>query len=68
MKLQLLIASVLLLASCAPWRPLGSYEPQKERNYDRDLYECERDATLAGPSDKQHVFDECMQARGYKQK
>ena len=68
MKLQLLIAGMLLLASCAPWHPLGSYEPQKDRNYDRDLYECERDATFAGPSDKQHVFDECMQARGYKQK
>ena len=46
---------------------IGSYEPQSQRNYNRDLYECEWEATFAG-DDKQKVFDNCMKARGYKEK
>jgi hypothetical protein len=54
---------------CSAWHPLGSYEPQSQRNYNRDLYECERDATLAGGDhNKQQLFDNCMKARGYKKK
>jgi hypothetical protein len=70
MKFRLLIATTMFLASCAPpWQPLGSYEPQSQRNYNRDLYECERDATLAGGDDsKRRRFDDCMKARGYKPK
>jgi hypothetical protein len=47
-----------------PGNPLGSYEPQSQRNYNRDLYECEREA-FAGGDNKQQVFDNCMKARGY---
>jgi len=69
MKFRLLIVAVVFLASCAPWQPLGSsYEPKAASDYNRDLYECERGATLAGAGDKQRVFDDCMKARGYRQK
>jgi hypothetical protein len=62
-----LFAAVMFLASCAPWLPLGSYEPQSQRDYNRDLYECEREATFAD-GDKKEIFDSCMKARGYKRK
>jgi hypothetical protein len=66
MKFRLLMATTMFLGSCAPpWHPLRSYEPQSQRNYNRDLYECERDATLARGDNKQQVFDSCMKARGY---
>jgi hypothetical protein len=69
MKFRSLILATIFLASCAPWHPLGSYEPQSQRNYNRDLYECERDATIAiGDDNKQQRFDNCMKARGYKPK
>jgi hypothetical protein len=61
----LLVVATMFLASCATWQPLGSYEPQSQRDYDRDLYECEREATFAGRDTKQQVFDNCMKARGY---
>jgi hypothetical protein len=56
----------MFLASCATWQPLGSYEPQSQRNYNRDLYECE--ATFAAGDNKEQVFDNCMKTRRYKQK
>jgi hypothetical protein len=62
------LAGAMFLSSCVTWQPLGSYEPQTDRNYNRDLYECEREATFAGRDNKQKVFDNCMKARGYKQK
>ncbi len=69
MNFRLLIGAVVFLASCAPWQPLGSsYDLKSEGDYDRDLYECEREATLAGAGDKQRVFDDCMNAKGYKRK
>ena len=34
----------------------------------RDLYGFEREATFAGAGNKQRVFDNCMKARGYKEK
>lgn len=69
MRFRLLIIAAVFLASCAPWQPLGSsYAPKSGRDYDRDLYECERQATLAGTENKQQAFDACMKARGYKKK
>jgi len=66
MKFRLLVVAMMLLASCAPpWHPLGSYEPQSQRDHNRDLYECEREATFAGGDNKQQVFDSCMKAKGY---
>jgi hypothetical protein len=67
MKLRLVVA-VLFLTGCVGWQPLGSYEPQSQRDYNRDLYECEREATFAGRDHRQQVFDDCMKARGYKKK
>jgi hypothetical protein len=47
-------------------QPPGSNEPKSQSNIrDRDLYECEREATFAGAGNKQQVFDNCMKARGY---
>jgi hypothetical protein len=68
MKLRLLVVTTMFLASCASWQPTGSYKPQSQRNYNRDLYECEREATFAGGDNKQQVFDKCMKARGYNQR
>jgi hypothetical protein len=56
----------MFLGSCTVWQPLGSYQPQSQRDYDRDLYECEREAAFAGAGDKRRVFDNCMKDRGYK--
>jgi hypothetical protein len=61
----LLVVAVMFLASCTTWQPLGSYEPQSQRDYNRDLYKCEREATFARGDNKQQVFDSCMKARGY---
>jgi hypothetical protein len=61
----LLVVAAMFLASCATWQPLRSYEPQSQRDYNRDLYECEREATFAGGDNKHQVFDNCMKARGY---
>jgi hypothetical protein len=41
-----LLFGLMFLANCATWQPLNSYEPQSQRNYNPDLYECEREATL----------------------
>jgi hypothetical protein len=38
---------------------------QSQRNYNRDMYECEREAIFAGRDNKQQVFDSCMKTRGY---
>jgi|GEM_PF-1054263 len=64
-SVSLLVVVVIFLSSCATWHPLGSYEPQSQRDYNRDLYECEREATFAGGDNKQQVFNSCMKARGY---
>ena len=61
----LLVVAVMFLSSCATWQPLGSYEPQSQRDYNRDLYECERESALAGAGDKRKAFDNCMKAMGY---
>jgi hypothetical protein len=68
MKFQLLITMGMFLASCAGGQLLGHSEPKSDSSYNRDLYECEREATFAGAGNKQQAFDNCMKARGYKQK
>jgi hypothetical protein len=61
----LLVVSAIFLASCASQQPPGLSDTKSQRNYNRDLYECEREATFAGRDNKQQVFDNCMKARGY---
>jgi hypothetical protein len=46
--------------------PVLSDSPKSQvKDRDRDLYECQREATFAGIGAKQQVFDNCMKARGY---
>ena len=68
MKLRLLVVAVMVLAGCAGQQPAGLSDTSSSRDYNRDLYECTREATFAGRDNKQQVFDDCMKARGYKQK
>lgn len=67
MKFRLLVAA-MFLAGCGSQQPPGLSEPKSQGNYDRDLYECTREATFADVGKKQQVFDNCMKARGYKEK
>jgi hypothetical protein len=64
MKFRSIIVAVMFLAGCASQQPPGSNEPKSPSNYNRDLYECEREAAFAGAGNKQQVFDNCMKARG----
>jgi len=48
MKFQSLFVGALFLAGCASQQPSGSNASKSQRNYNRDLYECEREATFAG--------------------
>lgn len=57
----LLVVAAMFVMGCASQQPQGS----SQRNYNRDLYECEREATFAGRDNKQQVFDSCMKTRGY---
>ena len=68
MKFQSLFVGAVFLAGCASQQPPGSNEPKSQDNYDRDLYECEREAAFAGAGNKQQFFDNCMKARSYKLK
>jgi outer membrane biogenesis lipoprotein LolB len=77
MKFRLLILAAMLLAGCASQQPPESPVSQQpsglsdtpksqlNKNRDRDLYECEREAAFAGAGDKRQVFDRCIKARGY---
>jgi hypothetical protein len=65
MKFQSLFVGAVFLAGCASQQPPESNEPKSQRNYNRDLYECEREVTFVGVGNKQQVFDNCMKARGY---
>jgi uncharacterized lipoprotein YajG len=66
MKFRLLMVAAAFLAGCASQQPTGSNEPKSQSNVqDRDLYECQREATFADIGNKQQVFDNCMKARGY---
>jgi NADH:ubiquinone oxidoreductase subunit 3 (subunit A) len=64
----LAVAAVLLLVGCATQQTPKAIDAASPRDYNRDLYECERQATFAGVGTKQQVFDNCMKARGYKEK
>jgi len=68
MKLRSLFVGAVFLASCASQQPPGSSDTKNPSNYNRDLYECQREATFAGRDNKQQVFDNCMKARGYREK
>jgi hypothetical protein len=61
-----LLFGAMFLTSCVGWQPLASYEPQSQRNFDRDLYECGCEATVAGGENRLPVFNDCMKARGYQ--
>jgi hypothetical protein len=63
----LLVVAAMLLVGCASQQTPKSIDTTSPRNYNRDLYECEREATFAGVGTKQRVFDNCMKARGYKE-
>jgi hypothetical protein len=74
MKLRSLIVAVMLLAGCASQQPpsaapvlsdIPTPKSQINKNRDRDLYECEREAAFAGAGDKRRAFDNCMKARSY---
>jgi hypothetical protein len=68
MKFRLLrVVAAIFLASCASQHPSGlsDTKPQASKDRDRDLYECEREATFARGDNKQQVFDSCMKTRGY---
>ena len=68
MKSRSLIVAAMFLASFASQQPPGSSDTKNPSNYNRDLYECQREATFAGRDNKQQVFDNCMKARGYREK
>lgn len=68
MKFRLVVVAVMVLAGCAGQQPAGLSDTSSSRDYHRDLYECTREATFAGRDNKRQVFDDCMTARGYKQK
>ncbi|HXV79643.1 MAG TPA: hypothetical protein VEG60_07165 [Candidatus Binatia bacterium] len=63
MTFRSVIVVAMFLAGCASPRPPGS-----SKTYDRDLYECTRQATFADVNIQQQVFDNCMRAKGYKEK
>ena len=65
MKLRSLFVGAVFLASCASQQPPGLSDTKSQRNYNRDMYECEREAIFAGRNNKQQVFDSCMKTRGY---
>jgi hypothetical protein len=44
---------------------LSTPRSQLNKNRDRDMSDCEREAAFAGAGDKRQVFDNCMKARGY---
>ena len=60
MKLRLLVVVAMFLAGCAGQQPLGSSD-----TYNRDSYECTREAIFADVGIQGPVFDDCMKARGY---
>jgi hypothetical protein len=43
---------------------LSTPKSQLNKNRDRDLSDCEREAAFAGAGDERQVFDNCMKARG----
>ena len=54
----------------ASQQPSGPSDTKKESDNERfrDLYECEREAVFAEAGTKNQAFDNCIKARGYKEK
>ena len=65
MKLRSLFVGASRQKHCASQQPPGLSDTKSQRNYNRDMYECEREAIFAGRDNKQQVFDSCMKTRGY---
>jgi hypothetical protein len=61
MKLRLPVVAAMFLGGCVSQQPLGSSE-----TYNRDSYECTREAIFADVGTQRQVFDNCTKARGYK--
>jgi hypothetical protein len=55
MKLRSLVVVAMFLAGCARQQFLGSSD-----TYNRDSYECTREATFADVGTQRQVFDNCM--------
>jgi hypothetical protein len=60
-----LVSSNVLGGSSGYAIRLSTPKSQLNKNRDRDLSDCEREAAFAGAGDKRQVFDNCMKARGY---
>jgi hypothetical protein len=56
MKSRLIVAALVLLAGCAGASGQGG-------DFNRHVYDCEREAALAGAGAKAKVFDNCMKSR-----
>jgi hypothetical protein len=59
MKSRLVLAALIFLAGCAR-------VPDPGGNFNRNVYECEREAALAGAGAKAKVFDNCMKSKQRK--
>lgn len=55
MKFRSLIVAAMFVPSCASQQPPGLSGTKNPSNYNRDLYECQREATFAGRDNKQQV-------------
>jgi hypothetical protein len=76
MKLAL-IAAIILLAGCAAAPPYRSApydsgttnsETKSANTFNRDAYDCEREAALSGAGSKAEAFNSCMRSRGHTPK
>lgn len=56
MKSHLIVAAMIFLAGCA-----GA--PGQRGDFNRNVYDCEREAALAGAGAKAKVFDNCMKSK-----
>ena len=71
MRFRLLFIAAMLLTGCVSQQSSGLNDTKTQtdtKSRDRDLYECQREATLADVGKRQPVFDNCMRSRGYKEK
>ncbi|HEU4343483.1 MAG TPA: hypothetical protein VFU31_18190 [Candidatus Binatia bacterium] len=59
LKLRLVLAALVFLVGCA-----GA--SGQSGNFNRNVYECEREAALAGAGAKAKVFDNCMKSKQRK--
>ena len=70
MKLGLFFMTMILLGGCAAQptaKPDASNTPDTSKTpntLNRDAYECEQKAALAGVGTRAAAFDDCMKTRG----